>query len=68
MRIGCQQVAQINLQVLVEAAIEDDKPTAKESSATPKNHVSTRKKKSFEPIEETLSTRKIVRLSVKMKK
>jgi hypothetical protein len=62
------QAAQRNLQVLLEVSIKNDKPTAKESSATPKNIVSTRKKKCVEPIEETLSTIKSVRLSVKMTK
>jgi hypothetical protein len=38
------------------------------AQATPKKPASARKKKSVEPIEETLSTRKSVRLSVKMTK
>jgi hypothetical protein len=54
--------------VLVEAAIEDDKPTAKESTTTLKKPTSSKKKKSIESIEDTLSTRKSVRLSVKMTK
>jgi hypothetical protein len=54
--------------VLVEAAIEDDKPIAKESTTTPKNHVNAKKKKSIVSIEDPLSTRKSMRLSVKMKK
>jgi hypothetical protein len=54
--------------VLVEAAIEDDKPVAKESTTTLKNIVNAKKKKSIVPIEDPLSTRKSVRLSVKMKK
>jgi hypothetical protein len=62
------EAAQRNLQVLVEASIENGKPTAKESSTTLKKPASARKKKSAEPIEKTLSTRKSVRLSVKMKK
>jgi hypothetical protein len=62
------EAAQRNLRVLVEATIENNKPVAKESSATPKKLASARKKKSVEPIEETLSTRKSVRLSVKMSK
>jgi hypothetical protein len=62
------EVAQRNLQVLVEAAIEDDKPTNKESTATPKKPVNAKKKKSIVSIEDPLSTRKSMRLSVKMKK
>jgi hypothetical protein len=62
------EATQRNLQVLVEAAIENDKLVAKETSTTPKKPASTRKKKYAEPIEETLSTRKSVRLSVKMTK
>jgi hypothetical protein len=62
------EAAQRNLQVLVEAAIEDDKPTAKESTTTLKNPVNAKKKKSVVPIEDPLSTRKSVRLSVKMTK
>jgi hypothetical protein len=54
--------------VLVEAAIEDDKPTAKESTTTLKKPTIAKKKKSTESIEDTLSTRKSVRLSVKMTK
>jgi hypothetical protein len=62
------EVAQRNLQVLVEAAIEDDKPTAKESTTTLKKPVNAKKKKSVVSIEDPLSTRKSVRLSVKMTK
>jgi hypothetical protein len=62
------EVAQRNLQVLVEAVIEDDKPTTKESTTTQKKLVNARKKKSVVPIEGPLSTRKSVRLSVKMTK
>jgi hypothetical protein len=54
--------------VLVEAAIEDEKPAAKESTTTLNKPASAKKKKSVESIEDTLSTRKSVRLSVKMKK
>ena len=54
--------------MLVEVAIEDDKPTAKESTTTLKNPTSAKKKKSTESIEDSLSTRKSVRLSVKMTK
>jgi hypothetical protein len=53
--------------VLVEVAIEDDKPIAKESTPTLKKPTSAKKKKSRESIEDTLSMRKSVRLSVKMK-
>jgi hypothetical protein len=54
--------------VLVEVAIEDDKPTTKESTTTLKKLVNAKKKKSAMSIEDPLSTRKSVRLSVKMKK
>jgi hypothetical protein len=54
--------------VLVEVAIEDDKPTAKESTTTLKKPANAKKKKSVESIEDTLSNRKSVRLSVKMTK
>jgi hypothetical protein len=62
------EVTQKNLQVLVEAAIENDKPIAKESTTILKKPTSAKKKKSTESVEDTLSTRKSVRLSVKMKK
>jgi hypothetical protein len=62
------EVCQRNLQVLVEAAIEDDKPTTKESTTTQKKSVNAGKKKFVVQIEDPLSTRKSVRLSVKMKK
>jgi hypothetical protein len=54
--------------VLVEAAIEDEKTIAKESTTILKNPTNVKKKKSIELVEDTLSTRKSVRLSVKMKK
>jgi hypothetical protein len=54
--------------VLVEASIEDDKPSDKESTTTLKKFASAKKKKYAESIEDTLSTRKTVRLSVKMTK
>ena len=54
--------------MLVEAAIEDDKPATKESTTTQKKPVNARKRKSVVPIEYPLSTRKSVRLSVKMTK
>jgi hypothetical protein len=54
--------------MLVEAAIEDEKPIAKESTTILKKPTSAKKKKSTKLVEDTLSTRKSVRLSVKMKK
>ena len=54
--------------MLVEASIEDDKPIAKESTTALKKPVNAKKKKFVVPIEDPLSTRKSVRLSVKMKK
>jgi hypothetical protein len=62
------EASQRNLQVLVEVSIEDDKPTAKESTTRLKKHVNAKKKKSSVPIEDPLPTRKSVRLSVKMTK
>jgi phage shock protein A len=62
------EVAQRNLQVLVEAAIEDDKPTTEENTTTPKKPINAKKKKSTVSIEDPLSTRKSMRLSVKMTK
>jgi hypothetical protein len=62
------EVTQKNLQVLVEAAIEDEKIVAKESTTIWKKPTSAKKKKSTELVEDTLSTRKCVRLSVKMTK
>jgi hypothetical protein len=59
---------QRNLPVLVEACIEDDKPTTKESTTTLKRPVNAKKKNYVVPIEDPLSTRKSVRLSVKMTK
>jgi hypothetical protein len=54
--------------VLVEATIEDDKPTTNESTNTQKKPINARKKKSVVPIANPLYTRKSVRLSVKMTK
>jgi hypothetical protein len=54
--------------VLLEAVIEDDKLVAKESTTILKKPASAKKKKYTELVEDTLSTRKSVRLSVKMKK
>jgi hypothetical protein len=54
--------------VLVEASIEYEKSTTKDSTTTPKNHFNAKKKKSVMSIEDPLSTRKSMRLSVKMTK
>jgi hypothetical protein len=54
--------------VLVEAAIEYDKLVAKVITTILKKPTSAKKKKSTKLIGDTLSTRKSVRLSVKMKK
>jgi hypothetical protein len=54
--------------VLVEAAIEDGKPPFKERKTTPKKPVNAKKKKFVVSIEDPLSTRKSMRLSVKIKK
>jgi hypothetical protein len=54
--------------VLVEASIEDDKLVAKERTTILKKPTSANKKKSTELVKDTLSTRKSVRLSVKMTK
>jgi cell division septum initiation protein DivIVA len=62
------EVTQKNLQVLVEAAIEYDKPVAKESTTILKKLTNAKKKKSTELLEETFYTRKSVRLSIKMTK
>jgi hypothetical protein len=53
--------------VLVEVSIEDYKPAAKESTTTLKKLANAKKNKSDVPLEDPLSTRKSVRLSVKMK-
>jgi hypothetical protein len=54
--------------VLVKPGIEDEKTVAKESTTILKKPTSAKKKKSTVLVEETLSTRKCVRLSVKMTK
>jgi hypothetical protein len=54
--------------VLVEATIEYEKITTKERTTTPKKPVNSKKKKFAVSIEDPLSTRKSMRLSVKMKK
>jgi hypothetical protein len=60
------EVAQRNLQVLVEASIEKDTPTTKESISPSKNHVTAKRKKPVVPKEDPPSPRKSVRLSVKL--
>jgi chemotaxis regulatin CheY-phosphate phosphatase CheZ len=62
------EVAQRNLQVLVEAAIEKETPTVKESIAPLKKPVIAKRKKSVVPNEDPPSTRKSVRLSVRVTK
>jgi hypothetical protein len=62
------EVTQKNLQVLVEAAIEDDKQLDNESTTILKKPTSSKKKKSTKLVGDTLSTRKSVRLSAKMTK
>jgi hypothetical protein len=62
------ELTQKNLQVLVKAAIKDDKPVVRESPTILKKPTSAKKKKSIELVEDTLSTRKSVRLSFKMTK
>jgi hypothetical protein len=54
--------------VLVKPAIEDDKTIAKESTTILKKPTSAKKKKSIVLVEDTLSIKKCVRLSAKMKK
>jgi hypothetical protein len=62
------EVAQRNLQVLVEAAIEKETPIVKEITTPLKNPVIAKKKKSVVPNEDPPSTRKSVRLSVRVTK
>jgi hypothetical protein len=62
------EVAQRNLQVLVEAAIEKETPTAKESIAPLKKPVTAKRKKPVVPKEDPPSPRKSVRLSVRVTK
>jgi hypothetical protein len=62
------EVAQRNLQVLVEAAIEKETPTAKESIAPLKKPVTAKRKKPVVPKEDPPSPRKSVRLSVRLMK
>jgi hypothetical protein len=62
------EVAQRNLQVLVEAAIEKETSVVKESTTPLKKPVIVKKNKLVVPNGEPPSTRKSVRLSVKVKK
>ena len=62
------EVAQRNLQVLVEVAIEKETPTVKESIAPLKKPVISKRKKSVVPNEDPPSIRKSVRLTVKVTK
>jgi hypothetical protein len=62
------EVAQRNLQVLVEAAIEKETPTVKESIAPLKKPVIAKRKKPVVPNEDPPPTRKSVRLSVRVTK
>jgi hypothetical protein len=62
------EVAQRNLQVLVEASIEKETPTAKESIAPLKNPITAKRKKPVVPKEDPPSPRKSVRLSVRVTK
>jgi hypothetical protein len=55
-------------QVLVEAAIEKETPTTKESIAPLKKPVTAKRKKPVVPKEDPPSTRKSVRLSVRVTK
>jgi hypothetical protein len=62
------EVDQRNLQVLVEAAIEKETRTTKESIAPLKNPITTKRKKFVGPKEDPLSPRKTARLSVRLMK
>ena len=62
------EVAQRNFQVLVEYTIEKETPTVNEGTTPLKNHVIGKKKKSIVPNEDPPSTRKSVRLSVRVTK
>jgi hypothetical protein len=62
------EVAQRKLQVLVEASIEKETPVVKESIAPLKKPVIAKSKKSAMPNEDPPSTRKSVRLSVRVMK
>jgi hypothetical protein len=62
------EVAQRNLQVLVEFVIEKETPKVNESTTPLKNHVIAKRKISVAPNKDPPSTRKSVRLSVKVMK
>jgi predicted RNase H-like nuclease (RuvC/YqgF family) len=62
------EVAQRNLQVLVEVSIEKKTPTTKERIAPLKKHVTAKRKKPVVPKEDPPSPRKSVRLSVRLMK
>jgi predicted RNase H-like nuclease (RuvC/YqgF family) len=62
------EVAQRNLQVLVEDDIEKETPAAKESISPLKRPITTKIRKPDVPKEDPPSTRKSVRLSVKVMK
>jgi hypothetical protein len=62
------EVAQRNLQVLVEVVIEKETLAAKESIAPMKKPITAKRKKHVVPKEDPLSPRKSVRLSVKLMK
>ena len=53
---------------MVEAVIEKEKPTAKESITPLKKHVTAKRKKPVGPKEDPPSLRKSVRLSVRLMK
>jgi predicted RNase H-like nuclease (RuvC/YqgF family) len=62
------EVAQRNLQVLVEVVIEKETQATKESIAPLKNHVTAKNKKPVVPKEDPPSPRKSVRLGVRLMK
>jgi predicted RNase H-like nuclease (RuvC/YqgF family) len=65
------EVSQRNFQVLVEATIEKETPTTKESIAPLKNPFTAKRNNPINPVvpkEDPLSPRKSVRLSVKLMK
>ena len=63
-----EEVAQRNLHVLVEAAIEKETSTVKERKTPLKNLIIPKKNKPVVPNEDPPSTRKSARLSVKVTK
>ena len=62
------EVAQRNLQVLVEDSIEKETPVVKENKTPLRKPVISKRKKSIVPNEDPPSTRKSVRLSVRVTK